>query len=97
MNDEKLRTLFKKGAINVILFLHQRGEARYSEIKKQGYVIGDRSLSRLLKELEKQKLLERRVISTYPVATIYTLTNEGRLLAKHLNEIKNLLTSQATT
>jgi len=39
--------LFRKGVAETLLFLASKGSARYSKIKKQGYLIGDRSISRM--------------------------------------------------
>jgi DNA-binding HxlR family transcriptional regulator len=85
--------LFSKGVAESLLFLATNGSARYSEIKRQGYVVGDRSLSRLLKELQSLGLVERKVLSTFPVSTEYSLTERGQRLARHLKELKTLLES----
>jgi len=45
----------------VILFLASVEKARYSEIKKQKYVVGDRSLSHILKELQRRGLIHRDI------------------------------------
>ena len=75
----------------VVLFLASVEKARYSDIKKQKYVVGDRSLSRILKELQKRGLIRREALPTYPVSTRYSLTDRGKLVAKHLNELKEIL------
>ena len=87
----QLRTLFRKGTVEVILHLASVEKARYSDIKKQKYVIGDRSLSRILKELQNRGLIRREAFPTYPVSTTYSLTNKGKLVAKHLNILKETL------
>lgn len=99
LNDNKraksetsqLRILFRKGTVEVILYLASAGKARYSDIKKQQYVIGDRSLSRILKELQKRDLISREVFPTYPVSATYSLTDKGKLVAEHLNILKETL------
>ena len=99
MNDNKraksgtsqLRILFRKGTVEVILYLASVEKARYSDIKKQQYVIGDRSLSRILKELQKRELIRREVFPTYPVSTTYSLTDKGKLVAEHLNILQETL------
>jgi DNA-binding HxlR family transcriptional regulator len=87
----RFRILFRKGTAEVILFLASVEKARYSDIRKQGYVIGDRSLSRILKELQKQALINRETLPTYPVSTAYSLTDKGKLVAKQLNILKETL------
>jgi len=83
--------LFAKGVAESLLFLASISSARYSQIKKQKYVVGDRSLSRLLKELQAQGLVERKVLSTFPISTEYSLTEKGQKVVKHLKELKSLL------
>lgn len=75
----------------VLLFLASVEEARYSDIKRQKYVVGDRSLSRILKELQERSLVLREAHATYPVSTSYSLTEKGRIVAKHLKELKEIL------
>jgi len=84
------RILFRKGAAEVIIFLASEEKARYSDIRKQKYVVGDRSLSRILKELQKHNLVHREALPTYPVSTTYSLTDKGRQIAKLLNDLKEM-------
>lgn len=84
------RILFRKGAAEVILFLASVEKARYSDIKKQEYVVGDRSLSRILKELQKRGLIHREALPTYPISTSYSLTDKGKHVAKLLNELRKI-------
>jgi len=83
--------LFRKGSAEVILFLASVEKARYSEIKKQKYVVGDRSLSRILKELQERGLIRREALPTYPISTSYSLTDKGKIVAKNLNKLKEIL------
>jgi DNA-binding HxlR family transcriptional regulator len=82
--------LFRKGVAETLLFLASKGSARYSEIKKQGYLIGDRSISRMLKELQKKGLINRKVLSTFPISTEYSLTEKGKAIANKLKELEEL-------
>ena len=93
--ETKLRCLFKKGAVEILLFLDSKGTARYSEIKKQEFVIGDRSLSRLLKELQTYGMIQRETLPTFPVSTQYSLTKKGKRAVKHLKELTKLMTSDS--
>lgn len=90
-SQSPFRILFRKGVAEVILFLASVEKARYSDLKKQKYVVGDRSLSRILKELQRRGLIHREAFPTYPVSTTYSLTDKGKIVAKHLNELKEIL------
>lgn len=89
------KLLFRKGVPETLLFLASKGKARYSEIKRQGYVVGDRSLSRILKELQEHGIITRSVLSTFPISTEYSLTEKGEAVAKPLKKLKDLLESKA--
>jgi len=96
-NRSPFRILFRKGAPEIIIFLASVEKARYSEIKKQKFVIGDRSLSRILKLLQSRNLIRRETLATVPVSTLYSLTDKGKLAAKHLMELKEVLVSHVRT
>ena len=85
------KMLFRKGVTETILYLASREKARYSDIKKQKYVVGDRTLSRTLKELQRQDIIRREVLSTFPISTSYSLTEKGKAVARCLNELKDSL------
>lgn len=56
------------------------GPMRFSEIASVIPEISDRSLSRRLKELEAEGVLERRVEPSQPVSVHYELSEKGREL-----------------
>jgi|GEM_PF-1756951 len=89
--DLGFRLLFRKGVAETLFFLASKGSAGYSEIKRQGYMVGDRSLSRILKELQEHDLITRTVFSTSPISTEYSLTDKGRAVAILLNQLKSSL------
>jgi DNA-binding HxlR family transcriptional regulator len=53
---------------------------RYSELLKEVSGISGKMLSRELKELEANELIERNVLSTAPVAVEYRITDYGKTL-----------------
>jgi len=56
---------------------------RYSELLKEVKGISGKMLSRELKDLEINELIERHVLSTTPIAVEYQITDYGKSL-KHL-------------
>jgi len=48
-------------------------------------------LSANLKELEKEELINRRVVTTKPIQTYYSLTEKGKEVARRLGEIRAFL------
>ena len=63
------------------------GPTRYADFRSQIPDINDRMLSERLKELEREGLVERRVIPETPVRVEYDLTEKGRALEKALRAV----------
>lgn len=62
------------------------GEKRFNELKRSTEA-SSRTLSRILKELQKENLVQKRVEEETPVATYYSLSEKGRSLKPVLKEI----------
>jgi DNA-binding HxlR family transcriptional regulator len=60
------------------------GECRYSELRKRLPMVTPRALTLTLKDLSSAGLVERRVTSDYPPATVYRLRARARPLARIL-------------
>lgn len=70
----------------IILNDLQTGEKRFNEIKKSTNA-SSRTLSRVLDDLQENKLIERRVENEKPIATYYKLTAKGNSLCPVFEEI----------
>jgi DNA-binding HxlR family transcriptional regulator len=77
---------FKKWSMPVVYALASEPR-RFSELRDELPGISPRALALALKDLEGAGLIERRVTSDYPPATIYRLTGNARPLAKLLGQI----------
>lgn len=60
---------------------------RYSELLKEVKGISGKMLSRELKDLEMNELIERKVLNTAPVAVEYRITDYGKTLKQLTNSI----------
>ena len=49
------------------------------------------TLSLSLKDLQEEGLVQRRVVDTKPIQSLYSLTEKGALVAKELHEIQKLM------
>ena len=87
----KVRFLFKKGLIEVILFLDKVEKAGYYEIYKQNFVVSRQTFANLLKKLEKEGIVNRRVVEARPPRVEYSLTEKGKNIAKILYELDKCL------
>jgi DNA-binding HxlR family transcriptional regulator len=62
--------------MKVILYLYERDEVRYSELAK---LIASRgTLGLVLREMEEEGIIQRRVVTSRPIQTYYTLTQKGQ-------------------
>lgn len=69
----------------VILFHLVKGKLRFSELKRAVPTASDRMLTRSLKELERDGLVNRSVFAEVPVRVEYSLTPSGETLIPVLN------------
>lgn len=69
-----------KWKLLILTLLYSESPMRFNEIERTIGNITPRMLSKELKELEQNELVERRVYPTIPVAVDYRLTDYGRSL-----------------
>ena len=86
----KMKAVLELSNIRIMLYLLERGSARYSEILK-GVGLSRGALALALRDLQDDGLIERRVEATRPIQTTYSLTAKGKEIAKHLESIKKLM------
>ena len=79
--------------IEVILFLDKVDKAGYYEIYKQNFVVSRQTFAILLKKLEKEGIVDRRVVDSRPPRVEYSLTEKGKNIAKTLYELEKLIGS----
>lgn len=73
----------------VILFHLLSGTKRFNELKRMMPAITVRMLTRQLRELEGDRIIERKVYAEVPPKVEYTLTKLGRTLEPILNSLRN--------
>ena len=70
-----------------IIFVLLRSRSRFAHLREAIPDITDRMLSDRLRELEKEGVVERKVIPETPVRIEYALTTKGRALAEAFGAI----------
>src|SRR2546430_4487796 len=70
-----------------IVFLLLKGPSRFTTLREGIPDITDRMLSERLQELEREAILERKVLPETPVRVEYSLTKKGRALASTFDSI----------
>jgi DNA-binding HxlR family transcriptional regulator len=82
----KISSILGIPSVRILLFIYGKGEVRYTDLTK---LISSRgTLSANLKELEKEELIKRRVVTTKPIQTYYSLTEKGQRIAKAFSGVK---------
>ena len=71
----------------LILFALSSGPKRFKQISKEVSGITDKTLSKELKSLEANKLVNRAVYDTFPPTVEYTITAHGKSLEKVMEEL----------
>lgn len=84
----KIEDIIKKPAIRIILFLYQEGEVRYRDLTDLIYSRG--TLSTNMNSLEEEELIQRRVETSKPPKSFYSLTNKGEQVARYLYKVKQI-------
>lgn len=91
VDGRTMRFLFRKGAVEAILYLHRVGRAGYYEMLKQGFVVSRETFSILIRELEREGIVARRLIDSRPPRVEYSLTGKGREVAEALSRLDEIL------
>ena len=86
-----MRFLFRKGAIEMVSYIHKVGKAGYYEMLKQGFVASRETFSILIKELEKEGIVARKLINSRPPRVEYSLTKKGKEVAENLSKLDKIL------
>jgi len=85
----KISGLLQSPCIQILLFMHQKGQVRHSEL--ENLIRSRGTLSSNLNDLLNEGLLKRNIIASRPIQSNYSLTEKGKTIAKNLTELKNSL------
>lgn len=76
-NLRLLRSVFSKWTPEILLTLHAIPSVGFEQLRRTLEGISPRVLSQKLKDLERQGLVQRRIVDTRPPRVQYTLTERG--------------------
>ena len=88
--DSLLRVLAGPWTIYILCRLHNNGETRFGQLKRQMPGISSKMLTERLRSLEKAEIIFRHQAQTIPLQVTYGLTAEGRELTTILDQINTL-------
>src|SRR6195952_5345273 len=84
---DAMDVLSGKWKIYIISSICHYNQRRFSDILNDVVGISNKMLSKELKELEVNKLIERTVLNTHPVTIMYELTRHGKTLKTIINNL----------
>ena len=88
--DSLLRVIAGPWTIYILCRLHENGDTRFGELKRQMPGISSKMLTERLRTLENAKIISRHHEPTVPPRVTYSLTTEGRELTTILDQINTL-------
>ncbi|WP_312646949.1 winged helix-turn-helix transcriptional regulator [Candidatus Nitrospira allomarina] len=88
--DSLLRVLAGPWTIYILCRLHNNGDTRFGQLKRQMPGISSKMLTERLRALEKAEIIFRHQAPTIPPQVTYGLTTEGRELTTILDQINTL-------
>ena len=87
--DVKISDLLQFPCVQILLFVSSKGEVRHSELEQ---LIRSRgTLSSNLNDLLEEGLLRRKVVTSKPIQSNYSLTEKGKNIASALADLRNSL------
>jgi len=85
--QDSMDVLSGKWKIAIISSICYYNKRRFSDILNDVVGISNKMLSKELKELEINKLINRSVLETQPITVQYTLTDHGKTLQTIINNL----------
>jgi DNA-binding HxlR family transcriptional regulator len=73
----------------IVIWNLRDGTKRFSELKRILVTINDKMLSQVLKQLEEQGVVKRKVLEVVPPKVEYSLTKEGQKLLPIMQAMNN--------
>jgi len=85
----KISDMMEAPCARILLFLRDQEEVRHSKLS--ALIPSRGTLSLNLKHLEREGLIQRRVVATKPIQSLYSLTEKGARVAGKLAEVRKIL------
>lgn len=91
--ERGMHVIGSKWTASILWHLKDR-PVRFNDLARQLSGASKKILSQRLKEMETKKLIERKILSTRPVAVSYQITDFGKTTLGILNQLKNWVVEQ---
>jgi DNA-binding HxlR family transcriptional regulator len=81
----KISRLLQTPSVKILLFLKREGEVRYTDLTD--LITSRGTLSLNLRELDEEGLIQRKVVTTKPIQSYYSLTDKGTRVAQIIEQL----------
>lgn len=85
--DNTFKIIGKKFTVNIVRDMYLRKQTRFNQFLRTVEGVNSNTLATRLKEMEKGKLIKKRIFHETPVRIEYTLTSKGRDLIPILEQM----------
>jgi DNA-binding HxlR family transcriptional regulator len=85
----KISELLEAPCAQILFYLYEEREVRYSKLAE--FIQSPGTLSLNLKHLEQEGLIKRRIVTTKPIQSFYSLTERGMRVARKLVDIRKVI------
>lgn len=84
----KIKDILNIPSMDILLYIYEKGEVRYTDLTKK--IDSRGTLSKSMKDLMDEGLVDKKIVKGKPIKAYYSLTSKGREIARRLHDIARL-------
>ena len=92
--DELTRVIGRKWVLKILIEMNEHKRLRFNAIKDKFQKITPSTLSSILKDLEKQKIIKKSVFTEIPLRVEYSLSKDGKQLFQAVEPLLEWLSNR---
>ena len=94
-NDDIIRFIGKKWVLAILKEFEKEEIVRFNQLK-QSFEITSTTLSTILKKLERNRIIKKKIRNEFPTRIDYSLTKKGKKIIKFIKELNTLSNNSST-
>jgi len=94
-NDDIIRFIGKKWVLPILKEFEKEATVRFNQLK-QSFEITSTTLSIILKKLERNHIIKKKIYHEFPIRTEYSLTKKGKKIINFIKELDRLSNNSDT-
>jgi len=88
-NDDIIHFIGKKWVLPILKEFEKENTVRFNQLK-QSFEITSTTLSIILKKLERNRIIKKKIYHKFPIRTDYSLTKKGKKIINFIKELNSL-------